>query len=91
MLDWLLWGGMGLVALFAVDRLLLWFEARGWINYRRRGLSRGGSTYHVLELQSIFNPGTREVMEVMYGEEEQEDDSGAPPGGDDDTERPDAT
>ncbi len=77
---WLLWGGVALVAIAILDRLLLWVEARGWINYRRRGLSRGGATYHALELQSIFNPSTREVMEVKYGEEEEQDESGAPPG-----------
>lgn len=76
----LLWVVGGLGAIWALDRILLWIEARGWINYRRTGLSRGGATYHALELQSIFNPSTREVMEVKYGEEEEVDESGAPPG-----------
>jgi hypothetical protein len=78
--EWLLWALAGVVLLGVLDRVLLWLEARGWINYRRRGLGRGGATYHALELQSMFNPGAREVMEAKYGEEEEEDESGAPPG-----------
>lgn len=68
-----------LAAAVILDRLLLRLEAAGWINYRRRGLSRGASTYHLLELTSIFNPGTREVIEVKYGQEQEADESGAPP------------
>lgn len=80
MVKWLLWALAGVILLGVLDQLMLWLEARGWINYRRRGLSRGGATYHALELQSMFNPGAREVMEVKYGEEEEQDESGAPPG-----------
>ena len=76
----LVWVAVSLGAIWALDRVLLWVEARGWINYRRHGLSRGGATYHALELQSIFNPSTREVMEVKCGEQEEVDESGAPPG-----------
>ena len=79
-METLLWVAGGLGGIWALDRVLLWAEARGWINYRRRGLSRGGATYHALELQSIFNPSTREVMEVKYGEQEEVNESGAPPG-----------
>ena len=56
-----------------VDRLLLWVERAGWINYRRQGLSRGGATYHMLELQSVFNPGTEQVIEVKYGQDKEVD------------------
>lgn len=79
-METLLWLAGGLGVVWALDRLLLWAEARGWINYRKHGLSRGGATYQALELQSIFNPSTREVMEVKYGEQEKVDESGAPPG-----------
>jgi hypothetical protein len=72
------------VAVLLVDRLLLRVERAGWINYRRRGLSRGGATYHMLELQSVFNPGTQEVIEVKYGQEKETDESGAPPVPEDD-------
>jgi hypothetical protein len=71
----------GLAAVAALDRALLAMEARGWINYRRRGLSRGAALYHTFELQSIFDPSIRPVIEIRYGERKQEDESGAPPGG----------
>lgn len=74
---WLI-GVLAIVVL--VDRVLLWLESKGWINYRRNKLSRGGALYHTLELHSIFDPGMRDVIEVKYAEEQQEDESGAPPG-----------
>jgi len=71
------------VVLLALDRVLLVLESRGWLNYRRRGLSRGAATYHTLELSSAFNPGFQEVMEVKYAVDRHEDDSGGPPTPDD--------
>ena len=68
-----------LVVAFLLDRLLLWCEGRGWINYRRKGLSRGGAVYHLLELQSIFHPGTQQVIEAKYQERKNHDESGGPP------------
>lgn len=62
-----------------MDRVLLRLEERGWINYRRNGISRGAITYHALELQSIFDPGTQQVIEIQYEEREQEDEAGNPP------------
>jgi hypothetical protein len=66
--------------LVAVDGVLLLLERHGWINYRRRGLSRPGTAYHALLLESIFNPGAENIVEVKYTEERQHDDSGEPPG-----------
>jgi hypothetical protein len=66
--------------LLAVDRVLIFMERLGWINYRRRGLSRPGTAYHALLLESIFNPGAENIVEVKYTEERQHDDSGEPPG-----------
>lgn len=79
-MDLLIWALAVLALIVALDRALLWFEANGWINYRRRGLSRGGASYHMLQLHSIFEPGMREVMEVKVAQEQEEDESGAPPG-----------
>jgi hypothetical protein len=70
---------VGLVLLLLLDRLLLNFEARGWINYRRRGLSRGGAAYHALTLHSIFNPSARHLQTAVYEEVAERDDSGDPP------------
>jgi hypothetical protein len=69
--------------LLIVDRVLLVLESRGWLNYRRAGLSRGAAAYHTLELSSAFNPGFEEVIEVKYAVDKHEDDSGAPPAPDD--------
>ena len=79
----LVWLVVGLVAGVLLDRLLLRAEARGWINYRRRGLSRGGAAYHTLTLHSIFHPGAEHLQEVRYQQVEERDDSGDPPPPDD--------
>jgi hypothetical protein len=67
MLKFVIWGIGLLTVVAAVDRVLLWLESLGWINYSRNKLSRGGAMYHTLELHSVFDPGM------------QEDESGAPP------------
>ena len=79
----LIWGLVIVVALLALDRLLLWFESKGWIYYRRYKPRRGASTYHLMEMHSIFEPGFEEVIEAKVHEEEKEDESGDPPGADD--------
>jgi hypothetical protein len=66
--------------LLTVDRVLLLMERRGWINYRHRGLSRPGTAYHALLLESIFNPAAKNIVEVKYAQEQEHDDSGEPPG-----------
>jgi hypothetical protein len=71
--------------LLVADRLLLLMEARHWINYRRRGLSRGAATYHTLEFSAAFDPGFHEVMDVKYAAEKKQDGAGGPPGRDDST------
>lgn len=72
-------GGVILLAGLALDRLLLWMESRGWVYWRRNRPARGASTYHMLELQSTFDPGIQHLLEVTVEEEEDEDDSGDPP------------
>jgi hypothetical protein len=79
MLKFVIWGIGLLTVVAAVDRVLLWLESLGWINYSRNKLSRGGAMYHTLELHSVFDPGMQEVMEVKYAEQQEEDESGAPP------------
>ena len=65
--------------LLVLDRILLFMEARRWINYRRVGLSRGAATYHTLQLSSAFDPGFQEIIEVKYASEKEQDDAGGPP------------
>lgn len=80
MLSTVLWALGVLGALLVLDRLLLRLERKGWINYRRRGLSRSGAAFHALILQSIFSPGAEHLVEVQYQQVEEHDDSGDPPG-----------
>ncbi len=77
-----LWIAGVILGLFALDRLSLWAEARGWIYYRRRkrDVSAGGG---VLDVMSVIDPGARyaaEVREQRHAEEDKDD-------GDDDGQR----
>lgn len=60
------------------DQVLLRMEARGWINYRRHGISRGAAAYHMRELQSIYDPGIQHVIEIQTKEEAERDEAGDP-------------
>lgn len=66
----------------AFDRVLHRMEERGWINYRRNGISRGAMAYHMLELQSIYDPGAQQVVEIRQEERKRQDESGDPPADD---------
>jgi len=68
-----------LMLAFILDRALLWVESMGWINYRRRGFIRGGASYHALEMQSVFDPGAKELQQARFQNLEERDDSGDPP------------
>lgn len=64
-----------IVGLFALDRVLLWTERRGWIYYRTYRPARGASLYHLNELsQMLTGSGIPEVREEV-----QQDESGDPP------------
>ena len=76
---WLPWAAATVVALLLFDRLLLLFEAKGWIFYRRTKGPRGGAMYHVREMASVFDPGIRHVQEEIVEEREEQDESGEPP------------
>ena len=78
------------VAVFLLDRLLLWAERRGWIYYRKREPSGGtGVGNALLEIHSMLEPDKKAMIEVRE-EKREEDDSGAPPdpGGEDETPQP---
>jgi hypothetical protein len=65
------------LALFVLDRLLRWFESKGWIYYRH-GPSGGAVSYHLMQMHSVFDPGVEKVIEVKVSEEREEDESGDP-------------
>ena len=55
-----------LLAGFAVDRLLLWMEWRGWIDYRRTNPGRintGQVGPAFLAIQGLFQPGAKHHLE----------------------------
>ncbi|MBT3271051.1 hypothetical protein HN371_28175 [Candidatus Poribacteria bacterium] len=52
------------VGLFALDRLGLWLERRGWLYYRKTE-GRGGSIGNALVgMQSLVEPDKRHVQEI---------------------------
>ncbi len=78
MLDIALWIVGGVIALFALDRVLLWMEARGWI-YWRKVKSKSGAG-DVLTGFGFSDPGTRHLEEarrehVLEDEEDGDDDA----------------
>lgn len=76
------------VALFLLDRLLLWMERRGWVYWRktkrRTGLGMGNA---LLEIQALVEPGVRHVVEIRREEEVESSEPGDPPSDDQDSGR----
>jgi len=79
-MDKILWLAGFAAAFFVLDRVLLFFEGRGWIYYRRTKAGRGASTYHLLEWTSVLDPSQRQVIELRVSEERQEALGGDPQG-----------
>ncbi|HTR02324.1 MAG TPA: hypothetical protein VMN82_03940 [Thermoanaerobaculia bacterium] len=77
-------GGLVLVA-FLADRLLLWMEWRGWIDYRRTypGRYNAGQTGPAfLAIQGLLEPEKRHAAEEQTALRTQEDEkAGAGDGG----------
>jgi hypothetical protein len=63
---------------YALDRLGLWLEARGWIYYRtKRGSVSLGMA--VLETQALLDPGKRHMLEAPRTEPDEGDSGDRPP------------
>lgn len=69
------------VVLWALHRLALWAESRGWIYYLRRQGSSGAMGNALLEVQALLEPSTRHVLEERQEEHVEEAESGDPPRG----------
>jgi hypothetical protein len=67
------------VALYALHRLGLWMEERGWIYYRKKHGSSGSLSSAVLEVQSLFEPSQRHVLEIRRQDDDEQAESGDPP------------
>jgi hypothetical protein len=66
------------VGLFALHKLGLWIESRGWIYYHKKKASPGTAASAWLEMQSLIEPGKKHVIQVQR-EEHEEDDGDAEP------------
>lgn len=62
----------------AADQALLKMESRGWINYRRHGISRGAVAYHMRALRSIYDPGISTSSRSRRRSRAKGDDTGDP-------------
>jgi len=65
------------VAIWIVDRILLWCELRGWMTYRLTPRVRHGWGGAVLGLDALLQPERRHVIELkrdgeVYREEDDE-------------------
>jgi len=64
---WLYYGLIAagvLLALYAVDRLFLWMEERGWVYYRKRRGSGGASSGLLTTMQQFVEPQVQHVIEM---------------------------
>jgi hypothetical protein len=63
---------------YALHRLALWMEKRGWIYYRTaRG--RGRLPIAVLEVQSLMDPSKQHVIEAIQRDDDEQAPSGDVP------------
>jgi hypothetical protein len=73
----------GLVLLgFLVDRVLLWMEWKGWIDYRRTYPGRihpGQVGPAFLAIQGLLEPDKRHAAEEQTALRTERDEKGAPP------------
>ena len=65
------------IAIWIVDRILLWCELHGWITYRRTPRVRHAWGGAVLELDALLQPARRHAIELkqdgeVYREEDDE-------------------
>jgi hypothetical protein len=63
-------------ALFALDRLALWAEAKGWIYWRKKKASTGALGSALMEMNVIANPSTEHVIVVKDGKKFEERQNG---------------
>lgn len=64
---------------YALHRLALWMERRGWLYYRERKASPSTLGSALLELHSLVEPEAKVVLEMREEEHRRSPESGAPP------------
>lgn len=70
-----------IAGLFALDRLLLALERRGYIYYRVRKPASTGAGNALLELQQMLSPSTQHVVIARKEHGAEHDEDGGPPDG----------
>ncbi len=78
-----LWVAGIAAGLYALHRLALWMETRGWIYYMHSSGSSTRAGSAMLEVQQLLEPSKRHVIEIKRDQRGVEDDSGEPPDPDD--------
>jgi hypothetical protein len=76
---WQLWAGvLGLVLfIYLLHRFLLRLQKKGIIKYNRGGYAARGAPA-ILELQSLFDPGKRHVLEAKHTQRKKDEGQGGP-------------
>jgi hypothetical protein len=79
---------LGILAIFVVDRVARWMHRRGSVQWKPRGTSSALGNA-VMQVQLIYQPQVREVLEQRLQELDEAGESGDPPsdGVDDDAAR----
>ena len=72
-------GAAAAAALFALHRLALWMERRGWLYYIHNRPSASSLGNAFLEVQSLVEPGKRPAVEASREERSEAARAGDPP------------
>ncbi len=70
---------VAVAGLYALHRLGLWAEGRGWIYYRKKHGGSGTLSNALLEVHAVFDPSKRYVLEEKERDQVDEKQSGDPP------------
>jgi hypothetical protein len=68
-----------LAALYCLHRFAMWAERRGWIYYRTKQGSSGALGNAFLEVQAIFDPAAKHVLEERLKGDVDVEEAGDPP------------
>lgn len=71
-----LWIAGAAAALFAIDRLALWAEAKGWIYWRKKKAKSDAMSSMFAELNVITNPSAEHVIVAKDAKKFEERESG---------------
>jgi hypothetical protein len=70
---------LSVAALYALHRIALWAEYRGWIFYSHRKPDTTSVGNAMLQLQQLVEPSKRNVIEMKQGKRRAQDGAGEPP------------